>query len=77
MEVEVWPDNWTAFGLFHRMSTQWNTSMSGCTGLKYESLYPLLDRAATCPEEWEELFDDVQVMESEVLKQMHESKPER
>lgn len=54
------------------MGTQWNVaSMGGRTGLHYPSLYPLLDRAATTPQEWQSLFDDVQVMERAALAAMH------
>ena len=40
--------------------------MSGVTGLKYEVLFKLLDRNYSC-DEWEEAFNDIRVMESEVL----------
>ena len=41
--------------------------MGGRTGLRYEALYPLLDRR---PGDWDELFDDVQTLELAALKQM-------
>lgn len=68
--VEVWPDNWPAFALFARVQTQWNVGMGGRCGLRYEALYPLLDRATETEEQWDELFDDVRVMEYAALKQM-------
>lgn len=38
-------------------------------GLRYEALYPLLDRTADGDKgEWSHLFADVQLMELEVLK---------
>lgn len=46
--------------------------MGGATGLRYEALYPLLDRRTTNAEEWEQLFDDVQVLEHAALKKMRE-----
>ena len=68
--IEVWPDNWQAFALFAQCQTQWNVGMGGRCGLRYEALYPLLDRAAKSPEQWDELFSDVRVMEYAALKQM-------
>jgi len=44
--------------------------MNGATGLDYCALYPLLDRAAKDDEEWQQLFDDIQVMESAALSIM-------
>lgn len=44
--------------------------MGGRTGLRYEALYPLLDRDAQTTEQWLELFEDVRVMEYAALKQM-------
>lgn len=50
--------------------------MGGRTGLRYEALYPLLDRAADTADEWEALFDDVRVMEYAALKQMSDDAAE-
>jgi DNA-binding PadR family transcriptional regulator len=44
--------------------------MAGATGLDYASIYPLLDRLAKTSDEWDQLFDDIQVMESEALNVM-------
>lgn len=74
--IEVWPDNWRAFVLFSRVQTQWNVSMGGPTGLRYEAIYPLLDREADTKDEWLELFQDIQVLESAALKQMAENRAE-
>ena len=72
--VEVWPDNHAAFILFNNLSTQWRIGMGGPTGLDYAAVYPLLDRAAKDPQEWDELFSDIQVMESAALKQIGENR---
>ena len=48
--------------------------MGGPTGLRYEAIYPLLDRETDTPNEWMELFQDVQVLESAALKQMAENR---
>ena len=70
-EVEVWPENWQAFNLFARLGTQWSVGAGGPTGLRYEAVYPLLDRVASTPDEWDALLDDVAVMEREALSVMH------
>ena len=48
--------------------------MAGRTGLRYESLYPLLDRQAQSPQEWGELFDDIQTLELAALEKMSEDR---
>ena len=74
MVVEVWPDNHAAFILFNNLSTQWRIGMGGPTGLDYAAVYPLIDRAAKDPQEWDELFSDIQVMEGAALKQIGENR---
>ena len=74
MVVEVWPDNHAAFILFNNLSTQWRIGMGGPTGLDYAAVYPLLDRSAKDPQEWDELFSDIQVMEGAALKQIGENR---
>ena len=68
--VEVWPENWPVFEVFSRVGTQWNVSMGGPTGLRYEAIYPLIDRM--CEGEWLQMFDDLQVMERAALDLMRE-----
>lgn len=70
--VEVWPENRETINLFVRLQTQWNWVVGmgggGRLGLKYEAVYPLLDRAAGGDqEEWDSLFADIQSMEMAVL----------
>jgi hypothetical protein len=62
---EIWDDNWETVMMFVRMSTQWNTSMAGMTGLNYPSLewlcklYSVKDPVV--------LFEGIQVMEMAAL----------
>ena len=44
-------------------------------GLRYEAVYPLLDRHAKTPEEWDRLFDDIQVMEAAAVSTMAANRP--
>ena len=71
--IEVWPENWPTFLLFSRLSTQWRIGMAGPTGLDYSALYPLLDKVATSSDEWDEIFEDVRVMERAALDAMRET----
>ena len=70
----MWPDNHAAFILFNNLSTQWRIGMGGPTGLDYAAVYPLLDRTAKSESEWQDLFEDLQVMEGAALKQMSENR---
>lgn len=72
--MEVWPENWRVFVLFSRLQTQWSVGMSGAAGLRYEAVYPLLDRAAQGAEDWQQLFDDLQTLEGGALKQMSDNR---
>ena len=71
-DFEVWTDNWEIVVMFLRMSTQWNASMGGVTGLNYSSLeylcklYPAKDPCA--------LFEGIQIMEMAALAAMHTKK---
>lgn len=62
--------------MFDSVFTQWRVGMGGPTGLDYNAVYPLLDRAAKDPQEWDEMFSDIQVMEGAALKQMSDNRAE-
>mgnify|MGYP000850771125 FL=1 len=67
----IWPENLQAFDVFSRLRTQWNVGMNGPTGLRYEAVYPLLDKLAADKDEWLELLADIQVMEAQALETIH------
>lgn len=74
--IEVWPENWDALMMFATIDTQWNwaTGLGGGarTGLRYEAVYPLLDRMTKGDEEaWERLFSDIRCMEQAALAAQH------
>ncbi len=52
------------------MATQWRTGMNGPTGLDYVVLLALMDRLGLDAESFDDLLDDVRVMEAEALKVM-------
>ncbi len=56
------------------MQTQWAVGFGGRTGLRYEALYPLLDRMGLSHDDWDEALEDVRVMEIAALKQMSENR---
>jgi len=68
--IEVWPEHQAALRLFSRMATQWRTGMNGPTGLDYAVLLSLMDRLGLDAESFDDLLDDVRVMEAEALKVM-------
>ncbi len=70
----MWPENWAVWLVFDSVFTQWRVGMGGPTGLDYNAVYPLLDRAAKDPQEWDEMFSDIQVMEGAALKQMSDNR---
>lgn len=51
--------------------------MGGPTGLRYEAIYPLLDRETDTKDEWMELFHDLQVLEGAALNQMSDNRSEQ
>jgi hypothetical protein len=71
---EVWDENWDTVMMFLRMQTQWNTTMAGYLGLKYEvllmsgglfDLYSVEDRL--------EMLEGLQTMEAAALSVLAKS----
>lgn len=56
------------FEIFAKIGTQWRIGMAGPTGLDYNAVYPLLDRAFSCRDDWEDGFQCIRVMESAALE---------
>lgn len=68
----MWPENWDIFILFCRLGTQWRTGgMGGASGLDYAAAYPLIDRLAKSSEEWDQLLEDLQTLESGALEEIN------
>ena len=70
-EVEVWPENWLAFELFHKLQTQWRTGAMGATGLDYDILFSLLNRLRLNDQDFDQTLADIQVMEIAALNTMN------
>jgi hypothetical protein len=45
------------------------------TGLRWEAIYPLIDRMGLEPGEWDELVDALQVMEIAAIETMRKHAP--
>lgn len=69
-DVEIWPENWPVVMLFCKLDTQWNVGFAGATGLRYEAVYPLLDRSCDSDDDWWQWLDDLTLMERAALKAM-------
>lgn len=65
----MWEENWQSFEIFLKMQTQWNVTMGGYVGLKYEvlqwvsQLYDVEDKRR--------LLEDIQVMEAAALSELN------
>lgn len=66
--VEVWPENVPALQMFQRVGTRWVVGMGGITGIRWEAVYPLMDRLKLEPEAWDDLLADMEVMERAALE---------
>lgn len=69
--IEVWEEHAPVIGLFHAMGTQWQTGMSGPTGLNYQAMPFLLRMHGIARSEWRQTFEDLQVLEGAALQEMH------
>lgn len=53
--------------MFQRIGTRWVAGMSGVIGIRWEAMYPLIDRLGLDPEAWDGLVSDLEVMERAAL----------
>ncbi|EKN4715347.1 DUF1799 domain-containing protein [Yersinia enterocolitica] len=67
--VEVGPDVWPSFNVFHAMTTQWRTGVNGVTGLDYNCLSQVMDWLGV--EDEATVFSDIRVMEQAALATMY------
>jgi len=66
---EVWEENWQSVEIFLKMQTQWNVTMGGYVGLKYEVLQWLSQLYDV--EDKRHLLEDIQVMEAAALSELN------
>ena len=67
---EVWDDNWDIVMMFLRVQTQWNVTMGGYVGLKYEALQWLCGLYSV--EDTRAMLEGIQVMEAAALLVLNE-----
>ncbi|PVY66408.1 uncharacterized protein DUF1799 [Paracidovorax citrulli] len=77
--VEVWPDNAMATALFSQVGTRWMVPPMGGVpyGLRWEAIYPLMDRLGLDDEGWNDLHCCLQILEEEAVATMHEFAPKQ
>ena len=70
----VYEENWETVAMFMRMQTQWNTSMGGYSGLKYEVLLVpggLFDLYNI--DKRRDVLEGLQIMEATALPELNKS----
>lgn len=70
-DIGVWPDNWDAVLLFDSLSSQWRSGPSGVYGLDYNVLYRKMDRMGLSPDRYDELEDEIRILEQAALHEIH------
>ena len=69
-DFEVWDENWDTVMMFMRMQTQWNVTMGGFVGLKYEVLRWLCDLYLV--EDQRAMLDGLRTMEAAALQVLND-----
>jgi hypothetical protein len=71
-DFQVWPDNIRAINLFTTLQTQLKTGgMGGAMGFDYNVYFNRMERMKLSEQEYEWLFDDIRVIESEAITAMN------
>jgi hypothetical protein len=72
--IDVWPDNLQAVNMFIAMGTQWrHAGIDGFrTGLDYNVLYRRMDRLGLSPELYDQMENDIRILEDAALAKMRE-----
>lgn len=73
----MWHENERALDLLQRVGTRWMPAPMGGIpiGLRWEALYPLMDRLQLPPDEWDDLHHDLMVAEEAALATFREYAP--
>lgn len=74
--LQVWPENHKSWRLFTVVGGQWRSGAGGPTALDYGFVHTTLERMKVTPEEYDDLFADVRVMEAAALEEIHRKKDE-
>lgn len=57
--------------MFIKVATQWRSGMGGREGLDYGPLLTLMNRLDLPKDKFDQMFEDIQVMEAAALEEMH------
>lgn len=68
------PESAPSVALFMAVATQWRTGPGGVIGLDYGTVFALLDRRGVAHDDQLDLLENIQAMESEVLRVVHGNK---
>ena len=66
--LELWPEHWVPVRVFAAAQTQWQVSMAGVVGLRYEALPMLLECQDVPRDQWPEVMACLQVLEREAIE---------
>lgn len=69
---EIWPENEESILLFSSLSTQWRVGFNGPTGFDYNVLFTRMERMQLSDQKYEQLFQDIRVIESEALQLLNQ-----
>lgn len=72
--MEIWPDNELACSIFRRVGTRWRLPPIGGVpiGLQWEAIYPLMERLKLGDDQWNDLHDDLMVLEMAAIEVFNE-----
>jgi len=68
---EIWPETEVCISLFSSVSTQLRMGFSGPVGLDYSPLFYLMGRMGLTDSQFDNLFYDIRIAESEALSTMN------
>lgn len=61
-----------ALRMFQRIGSRWVFgAMGGVAGIRWEAVYPLMDRLGLAPAEWDALLGDLEIMEHAAMEVMN------
>lgn len=67
---ELWRENWPPIQFYRRIEGQWLHGFNGPTALNYLVVFHELDRQNLPPDEYEDLFAALRVIEQTALQEM-------
>ena len=69
-DVPLWPENISAFNFFASIANQWRVGNAGAYALDYNVVFHQLDRMGLEKRDYDELLEDIRVMEAAALGAM-------